>query len=43
MEEKMIALAGFIIISGLFVLERYRRYALEKKSTGWYRNWTVFY
>lgn len=31
MEEKMIALAGFIIISGLFVLERYRRYALEKK------------
>lgn len=31
MEEKMIALAGFIIISGLFLLERYRRYALEKK------------
>ena len=31
MEEKMIALAGFMIISGLFVLERYRRYALEKK------------
>lgn len=31
MEEKMIALAGFMIISGLFLLERYRRYALEEK------------
>ena len=31
MEEKMIALAGFMIILGLFLLERYRRYALEKK------------
>lgn len=31
MEEKMIALAGFMIISGLFLLERYRRYTLEKK------------
>lgn len=31
MEEKMIALAGFMIILGLFLLERYRRYALEEK------------
>lgn len=31
MEEKMIILTGFLILSGLFLLERYRRYALEKK------------
>ena len=34
MEEKMIVLIGFLIISGLFLLERYRRYVLEKKIDG---------
>ena len=31
LEEKMIALAGILIASGLFLLERHRRYVLEKK------------
>lgn len=34
MEEKMIILTGFLILSGLFLLERYRRYTLEKKIDG---------
>lgn len=34
MEEKMIVLTGFLILSGLFLLERYRRYVLEKKIDG---------
>lgn len=31
MEEKIIALAGILIAAGLFLLERHRRYVLEKK------------
>ena len=31
MIEKIIVLTGFIIISGLFLMERYKRYVLEKK------------